>query len=175
MLEDKANPAYQVAVKDADRMAERVKELARSPAGIPSSGAVTLLRNDPLTQGPKLFAKNCASCHRYQGHDGTGHVPRDPQAASDLAGFGSRAWLTGLLDPARISTTNYFGGDKIRGRQDGEVREEGSGQLHAGAEGATQEGDHGRFRRGQTEIAGRRTTSAMRRRLRKGGHCSRTR
>ncbi len=113
MLEDKHNPSYQVAVKDADQMAERVKELARSPTGIPSSGAVTLLRNDPLTQGPKLFAKNCASCHRYDGHDGTGHVPRDKQAASDLAGFGSRAWLTGLLDPARISTTNYFGATKF--------------------------------------------------------------
>jgi ubiquinol-cytochrome c reductase cytochrome b subunit len=113
VLDDKANASYQVAVKDADRMAERVKELARSPAGIPSGGAVTLLRNDPLTQGPKLFAKNCASCHRYEGHDGTGHVPRDPQAASDLAGFGSRAWLTGLLDPARISTTNYFGATKF--------------------------------------------------------------
>lgn len=113
VLDDKANPSYQVAVKDADRMAERVKELARSPSGIPSSGAVTLLRNDPLTQGPKLFAKNCASCHRYEGHDGTGHVPGDRQAASDLAGFGSRAWLAGLLDPTRISTTNYFGATKF--------------------------------------------------------------
>ncbi len=113
MLDDKANPAYQMAVKDADRMAERVKELAASPTGIPASGAVTLLRNDPLTQGPKLFAKHCASCHRYDGGDGTGRAVRDRQAASDLKGFGSRAWLTGLLDPARVSSTNYFGGTKF--------------------------------------------------------------
>lgn len=113
MQEDKANPGYQVAVKDADRMAERVKELAASPTGVPASGAVMLLRNDPLTQGPKLFAKHCASCHRYDGGDGMGHPVRDKQAASDLKGFGSRAWLTGLLDPERISTTNYFGATKF--------------------------------------------------------------
>jgi len=31
-----------------------------------------------------------------------------------LKGFGSREWLNGLLDPARIATTNYFGGTKHR-------------------------------------------------------------
>lgn len=113
ILEDRSNPAYQSAVQEADHAAERVKELAASPTGVPSSGAVTLLREDPLTQGPKLFAKNCASCHRYDGGDGTGHPRREKQTASDLAGFASRAWLTGLLDPVRISTTNYFGGTKF--------------------------------------------------------------
>ena len=112
LAEDANNTTYQLAVKDADREAERVKELARSPDGIPSAGAVALLRTDPLTQGPKLFAKNCASCHRYEGHDGTGRNVNDPQSASDLAGFGSRAWLAGLLDPKRIGTTNYFGATK---------------------------------------------------------------
>jgi ubiquinol-cytochrome c reductase cytochrome b subunit len=29
-----------------------------------------------------------------------------------LKGFASRQWLSGLLDPARIATTNYFGGNK---------------------------------------------------------------
>jgi ubiquinol-cytochrome c reductase cytochrome b subunit len=82
-------------------------------AGIPVEGAVSLLRNDPLTQGPKLFARNCASCHRFDGHDGTGLVPKDAQAASDLKGFGSREWLTGLLDPKRISSTQYFGATKF--------------------------------------------------------------
>jgi ubiquinol-cytochrome c reductase cytochrome b subunit len=43
-----------------------------------------------------------------------GHVPRDAQSASDLKGFGSRAWLSGLLDPAQIVSTNYFGGSKMR-------------------------------------------------------------
>ncbi len=111
--DDARSAAYQAAVKDADRQAERVKTLAHSPLGIPSSGAVTLLRNDPLTQGPKLFAKNCASCHRYEGHDGTGKMVGDPQSASDLAGFGSRGWLAGLLDPEKVGSTNYFGGTKF--------------------------------------------------------------
>src|SRR4051812_27525069 len=113
MREDRADPIYQAAVKNADREAERVRELANL-AGISSSGAVTLLRDDPLTQGPKLFAKNCASCHRYDGHDGLGLHPQSPQSASDLRGFASREWLTGLLDPAHIVSSNYFGGTKFK-------------------------------------------------------------
>ncbi len=111
---DNKNADYRAAVTEADRNAERVKELAGSALGIPSSGAVTLLRNDAYTQGPKIFARNCASCHRFNGHDGTGRMPKDPESASDLAGFASRAWLAGLLDPERVSTTNYFGGTKFR-------------------------------------------------------------
>jgi len=112
--EDRRNENYVAAVKAADREAERVRVLAKSPDGIPSSGAVTMLRNDPLTQGPKLFAQKCASCHRYDGHDGTGRIPKGPQSASDLKGFAGREWLTGLLDPEKIGTTNYFGGTSHR-------------------------------------------------------------
>ncbi len=111
--EDGKNPGFAVAVKEANRDAERVIVLAKSPSGIPDSGAATLLRNDPLTQGPKLFAKNCASCHRYDGHDGTDLVPKDPPSAADLKGFASRQWLTGFLDPARIDTSHYYGGTKF--------------------------------------------------------------
>src|SRR5262245_11278789 len=113
IAQDQAKPDYVAAVKQAERDAQRVKELASSPTGIPSSGAVTLLRNDSFTQGPKLFARNCASCHRYDGHDGLGNVPKDPQSAADLKGFASRAWLTGLLNPELIDATNYFGGTKF--------------------------------------------------------------
>jgi ubiquinol-cytochrome c reductase cytochrome b subunit len=112
--EDRRNENYLAAVKAADREAARVRLLAKAPAGIPSDGAVTLLRRDPLTQGPKLFAANCASCHRYDGHDGTGKMPTDAQSASDLKNFASREWLAGLLDPARIATTNYFGATKFQ-------------------------------------------------------------
>src|SRR6185295_15982102 len=66
---DQRNPSYVSAVHQAERDAERVVELARSPTGIPSSGAVTLLRNDAFTQGPKLFARHCAGCHHYDGHN----------------------------------------------------------------------------------------------------------
>jgi ubiquinol-cytochrome c reductase cytochrome b subunit len=111
--EDRGNSAYQAAVAAAERDADRVRVLANSPAGIPPEGAVTMLREDPLTQGPKLFAQKCATCHRYDGHDGTGAVPKGLQSGSDLKGFASRQWLAGLLDPERIETTNYFGGTKF--------------------------------------------------------------
>ncbi len=114
LAEDRHNSDYQFAAKNAEREAERAKALANSPAGVPAGGAVALLRADPFTQGPKLFAEHCASCHRFDGHDGTGRPVKDPPVASDLKGFGSRAWLTGLLDPERISTTNYFGGTKFK-------------------------------------------------------------
>ncbi len=77
-------------------------------------GAVTLLRNDPLTQGPKLFAKNCAGCHRYDGRDGMGNSLKESPSASDLKGFASRAWLAGLLDPQRIDSPHYFGATKFK-------------------------------------------------------------
>jgi ubiquinol-cytochrome c reductase cytochrome b subunit len=110
---DAANPEYQAALKDAQVEAARVKTLAHLE-GIPAAGALTLLQHDPLTQGPKLFARNCASCHRYNGTDGMGRPVKDAQSASDLAGFGSREWLTGFLDPERIATTNYFGGTRLK-------------------------------------------------------------
>jgi ubiquinol-cytochrome c reductase cytochrome b subunit len=112
--EDRHNENYRAAAQAAAREAARVRVLAASPAGIPTSGAVTLLRNDPLTQGPKLFAQKCAGCHRFDGQDGTGRLVKDPQSASDLKGFASREWLSGLLDPDRISTTNYFGATSHR-------------------------------------------------------------
>ena len=110
--EEAASPEFILAVQSAERDAARVIVLAQSPDGIPTAGAVTLLRNDALTQGPKLFAKNCASCHRYDGHDGLGSQPKDKISASDLKGFASREWIAGLLDPARVDSPHYFGGSK---------------------------------------------------------------
>ncbi len=112
---DRGNPDYHAAVLAAERDAHRAVLLAQSPEGIPPTGAVTLLRQDAFTQGPKLFAKNCASCHRYDGHDGVGGQPKDAPSAADLKGFASREWLTGLLDPEKITTPHYFGGSKLQG------------------------------------------------------------
>jgi len=114
LREDQHNPTYLTSVKRAEVVAARVRELAKAPAGIPAEGAVALLRNDPLTQGPKIFSAQCAGCHRFGGEDGTGKIPNNVQSASDLKGFASREWLAGLLDPARIGTTNYFGATKFK-------------------------------------------------------------
>jgi ubiquinol-cytochrome c reductase cytochrome b subunit len=109
--EDKGNPIYQAAIRDAEQSAHRIQALAK--AGIPPGGALNLLKNDPMTQGPKLFAARCASCHRYNGHDGLGVIPTDPQSAPDLNGFGSREWLTKFLSPEHIASSNMFGGTRF--------------------------------------------------------------
>ena len=114
MKQDRHDPNFQHALRDAQQQATRAIELARAPAGIPPTGATTLLHDDPYTQGPRLFALHCASCHRFENHDGLGKTLKDPQSAPDKNGFGSRAWLTGFLDPAKIDTTHYFGGTKFR-------------------------------------------------------------
>ena len=112
--EDRANADYVLAVKNTGRDAERVHVLAAAK-GIPQTGAADLLREDAFTQGPKLFARNCASCHRYDGHDGLGSTPKDPASAPDLKGFATREWLAGFVDPNRIATSNYFGGTRFAG------------------------------------------------------------
>jgi ubiquinol-cytochrome c reductase cytochrome b subunit len=110
--EDSSKPEYLASVKQAEYESKRVVELARAK-GIPITGAVELLRADPLIQGPKLFAKNCASCHRYDGHNGLGLAVSDPQSAPDLKGFGDRDWAAAFIDPKRIASSNFFGGTKF--------------------------------------------------------------
>src|SRR5207244_1059233 len=96
---DEKRASYRADVRLARRDAVRVVERAGSAGGIPPQCAVLLLRNDPATQGPKLFARNCASCHRYEGHNGLGQPLADPQSAPDLAQFASRQWVADLLTP----------------------------------------------------------------------------
>jgi ubiquinol-cytochrome c reductase cytochrome b subunit len=122
VYEDRRNADFQLAVREADRAGERAVELARRPEMIPVAGAVTLLRDDPLSQGPKIFAANCASCHRYNGTDGTGRKvtvaakdsqPQNsslesraeaPATAADLGNFGSREWIRSVL----VDFKNHF-------------------------------------------------------------------
>lgn len=103
---------YLKAVEDASQEAARAIELASSPERIPVSGAITLLRNDAKTQGPKLFAAHCASCHAHEPPDtpaAAGAASREKATAPNLYGFASRAWLAGLLSPQQIAGPQYFG------------------------------------------------------------------
>lgn len=102
-------PDYGRSVQLAQADARRVVELAGSPGGIPVEGAVWLLRHDAKTQGPRLFAQYCASCHGFNGTNGAGVELTEAPSAPDLAGFASREWLAGLLDPARVDSSKYFG------------------------------------------------------------------
>ncbi len=110
---DQENEEYILAVKSAERDAERVKVLAAS-LGIPSVGAGALLRDDAYTQGPKLFAKYCSSCHRYDGHDGAGKALKEAPRGADLKGFASRAWLTEFLQPDKVDHEKFFGGTAFK-------------------------------------------------------------
>ena len=58
-------------------------------------------RRDPLTQGRNVLERRCLGCHIFEGK-GSGE-----QTASDLAHFGSRAWVRGLLE--KPSSPAYFG------------------------------------------------------------------
>ena len=102
--------AFLAAVRQARIDADRAVELAGRPERIPPAGMLELVRRDPATQGPRLFAQHCASCHA--------HVdPASPDAAAilakssapNLSGFGTAAWITGLLDPRRVAGPEYFG------------------------------------------------------------------
>ncbi len=106
---DRNDAEFQTAKSVAMRDAARAVELANN--GVPITGALSLVRDDAYTQGPRLFARNCSSCHRYDGHDGLGNaLPKDSISASDLHGFGSRAWVRGFLNADSILTSRYWGG-----------------------------------------------------------------
>lgn len=109
---DATNADYQASLRTARRDAERVKVLARAQ-GIPPSGAAMMLREDAFAQGPRIFARNCASCHKYGGHDGLGLVSTNAPSAPDLQGYASREWIAGFLHPDKISGPAYFGGTKF--------------------------------------------------------------
>src|SRR5690606_24240844 len=98
---DSSDPDFRRALAQAQADAERVVVLAQSPTGIPEAGAIQLLRNDPLTQGPRLFARHCSSCHLYDGHNGLGlETPTHIAAAGDT-------W-------ADLSTTFKLGEDQLK-------------------------------------------------------------
>ena len=116
---DNKDPHFKAAVAQAQKDATRAIQLAKQRDGIPTEGALALLRDDPVTQGPRLFASQCATCHAYNGHDGLGQPLKDRASAPDLAGFGSRDWLRGFLDPKQIETDKYFGNTHFVNPKDG--------------------------------------------------------
>ncbi len=108
---------YLAAVARASEDAERVKQLAAT--GIPPSGALALLRDDPQTQGRRLFVQHCASCHTHFDPDAPDALVQhqdelDQATAPNLYRFASRDWLKGLLNPKQINGPLYFGNTSHR-------------------------------------------------------------
>jgi len=123
---------YLAAVAAANREGARAVELAGGPDKIPPTGALDMLKHDPQTIGPRLFQQHCVSCHDYRdptgkdplvmtgdrmllpktqpdvkppqvARDDKGNVQFQPSGAPNLYGFGSRAWIRGLLDKQKIA------------------------------------------------------------------------
>lgn len=113
VVRDWQNPAHQAALREGEAEARRARDLARQADGLPPGGVRALLANDATSQGPRLFATKCASCHPFNGHDGRGHPLGTAPSAADLAGFGSRAWLREFLDPTHLVSEKYWGGTKF--------------------------------------------------------------
>jgi ubiquinol-cytochrome c reductase cytochrome b subunit len=99
--DDAHDANFQIAEAAAHTRAERAIELALQ--GIPPAGPIEMLRMDPETRGPDLYAQNCTKCHvlnRAGEYDAPVHT-----------GFGSRAWIAGMLhDPQDL---RYFGRTEI--------------------------------------------------------------
>lgn len=111
--EDRSNSNHGAAVKEAEWQANRVVQIAQEE-GIPPAGAVTLLRKDHENRGRRIFAAHCASCHRYNGHDGRGYSVEEDPSAPELAGFASQEWLIKLLNYEHYTSLEYFGGTAFK-------------------------------------------------------------
>jgi ubiquinol-cytochrome c reductase cytochrome b subunit len=114
---DAAAADHQRAIAVERFQAARVRELIQHNDGIPPAGALSLLRKDAKSEGRRLFVQQCASCHNHatkNGNDPIVDMAIDKPTAPNLAGFASRAWIAGLLDPKQIKGPDYFGNTKLR-------------------------------------------------------------
>jgi len=110
---DRADEQHQRAIRQSRQAAERITVLIDHHGGIPPAGALTLLQDDPKTQGPILFQRYCATCHNHAGKSPDDIQAEEP-SAPNLFAYGSRRWLAGLLDPERIDEADYFGNTAFR-------------------------------------------------------------
>ncbi|MFI4875287.1 MAG: cytochrome b N-terminal domain-containing protein, partial [Blastopirellula sp. JB062] len=130
LREDWSDEGYKAAVADAHEQSLRAVQLAQQ--GIPDGGAIALLRNDPKTQGPILFARHCGSCHSHEPVEGllsadsllTATQPPEEPSAPNLYKFGTTEWMSAFLNPhpmqlqtadgeaevAPINSLTFFGG-----------------------------------------------------------------
>lgn len=110
-IRDWKDAEYLASTRETEAISARARELAdRAP--LPPEGAASLLREDPKTQGPLLFARHCASCHSHVDANGRGIVASE-SSAPNLHGFGTPEWITGMLDPNRIASEHVFGKTKF--------------------------------------------------------------
>lgn len=106
---------FKAGVADAKRSADRAVELAFAPAGIPRTGALTLVKNDPFLVGPKLFAQHCASCHNFKAKTPDAFNPDyveiecSEPTAPNLYGAHTVDWIRGFTNEATLAEDDCFG------------------------------------------------------------------
>ena len=87
--------------------------LARAPQGIPPAGALSLLRGDAKTQGPRLFQQVLRRLPQLREPGGESYGPTPP-TAPDLYAYASRPLVDRPVGPETILTPHYFGNTKLR-------------------------------------------------------------
>jgi ubiquinol-cytochrome c reductase cytochrome b subunit len=99
---DASDPSYREGLARARAAADRAIQLAGTDSGgVPPEGAAYLLMRDPLHRGGGLFEAKCAGCHAFGGKASA------EQSAPDLKGYGTRAWVRGLLE--NPASPAYYG------------------------------------------------------------------
>ncbi len=109
MSQDAKNEEFQKDLKLAQQQGERAVQIAHE--GIPAQGAGSLLRRDPYTQGPILFAAHCATCHNHSSDTPEFNIQKKDATASDLGGFGTEKWIRDLL--REPDSPRFFGSVKL--------------------------------------------------------------
>jgi quinol-cytochrome oxidoreductase complex cytochrome b subunit/mono/diheme cytochrome c family protein len=100
--EDAKSEVYLKGRKNAEWARSRAFQLAGDESvGIPPEGPAYLLGRDPLYHGGGVFEKKCQGCHPF------GDQAATARSAPNLKGYGTRAWVRGLLENPDSET--YFG------------------------------------------------------------------
>ena len=130
-------PAFLASKAEAEKLAGRAVELCAAPEGIPQTGALSLLNKDPFIQGPKLFAKHCASCHRFEPFGelaaSADYAPIEcsEPTASNLYRSVSAEWIGGYMNVEKLLSDDYFGATTNFGEK-GSMVTYMKGRVHGG-------------------------------------------
>jgi len=129
---DFKDPDFVAAVQDARNLSHRAVELALAPTGIPPTGALTLMQNDPNVQGPILFARHCATCHSFEPITEEDKIAdfrpykhaaeQDPNnawrpTAPNLYNPIRAKWISGFLNKETLMSDHYFGNTAFKNEQ----------------------------------------------------------